>query len=148
MLSRLEPLFLRIPRGASARMRVWLYRFLGMKIGHHTRIEGGGRVRRCTQIEIGNYNGITQGCWLWPMNHPYDGVRIRIGHHNYFNRNVMIDACGLIEIGDHNQFGPDVYMTDSNHKHGPGVVGKWEGVTIGRIRIGNGCTRGCDSESF
>ncbi len=34
----------------------------------------------------------------------------------------MVDACGLIEIGNQNMFGPDVYITDSNHRYGPGLA--------------------------
>jgi acetyltransferase-like isoleucine patch superfamily enzyme len=88
---------------------------------------------------MGNYNAFTQGCWLWPLDADYDGVRIRIGSGNYFNRNLMIDACGLVEIGDDNMFGPDVYITDSNHTHGVGVSPKKAPMEIGKVRIGSRC---------
>src|ERR1700712_2640483 len=113
-LSSLEAYFLRVPRGAASRVRLLMYEALGMKIGLRNRIEGSGRVRRCSQIEIGSGNAFTQGAWLWPIDEDFDGVRISIGSDNYFNRNLMIDACGRIEIGDRNMFGPDVYITDSN----------------------------------
>src|SRR5437016_6208604 len=103
----LEPLLLRIPRGAISRVRLLIYRALGMQQGKNNRMEGGGRVRWCRQIAIGDNNAFTQGCWLWPENANFAGIRIRIGNLNYFNRNVMIDACGLVEIGDRNMFGPD-----------------------------------------
>ena len=60
----IEPLLLRIPRGAASRVRLAVYRALGMRLGAHNRMEGGGRVRRCRQIAIGDYNSFTQGCWL------------------------------------------------------------------------------------
>lgn len=135
----LEPLLLRIPRGIASRLRLFAYRALGMKQGERNRMEGGGRVRRCSQIEIGSHNAFTQGCWLWPEDADFAGIRIRIGNGNYFNRNVMIDANGLIEIGDHNMFGPDVYMTDSNHRTAPGQGPKDLDMDRGRIRIGNNC---------
>ena len=97
-----------------SRCRLFLYRLFGMRMGRRNRMEGGGRVRRCTQIQLGSFNAFTQGCWLWPEDTDFDGVRICIGDGNYFNRNVMIDACGLVDIGDHNMFGPDIYITDSN----------------------------------
>jgi hypothetical protein len=87
----------------------------------HRRAQSDGgwcRCRRLGQIEIGNLNAFTQGCWLWPEVTDYDGVRIRICNRNYFNRNLMLDACGLIEIGDDNMFGGDTYITDSNHTFG------------------------------
>jgi len=96
-------------------------------------------VRRCSQIEIGSYNAFTEGCWLWPNNQRYEGVRIRIGNRNYFNRNVMIDACGLVEIGNQNMFGPDVYITDSNHRFGPGLIPNEHAMDVGRVKIGSCC---------
>jgi maltose O-acetyltransferase len=69
----------------------------------------------------------------------YDGIRIRIGNRNYFNRNVMVDACGFIEIGDQNMFGPDVYITDSNHRHGPGLAPNEQPMEAGTVKIGNRC---------
>src|SRR6476469_3697629 len=111
-----EPLFLRIPRGLMSRLRLTVYRTSGMEQGRKNRMEGGGRVVRCNQIAIGDNNAFTQGCWLWPEDTDFIGIRIQIGNSNYFNRNVMIDACNSVEIGDQNMFGPDVYITDSNHQ--------------------------------
>lgn len=135
----IEPLLLRIPRGAMSRLRLSVYRVLGMRQGKKNRMEGGGRVRRCSQIAIGDYNAFTQGCWLWPEDTEFAGTRIQIGSWNYFNRNVMIDACGSVEIGDRNMFGPDVYITDSNHQvrddFGPGELP----LSRGTVVIGNRC---------
>jgi acetyltransferase-like isoleucine patch superfamily enzyme len=138
-MMRLEALLLRIPRGIASRPRTALYRALGMRMGIRNRMEGGGRVRRCAQIEIGDHNAFTQGYWLWPEDTDFEGTRIRIGNGNYFNRNLMIDACGLVEIGDNNMFGPDVFITDSNHLRGSGVSPKSLGMERGTVRIGNNC---------
>jgi maltose O-acetyltransferase len=110
-----------------------------MKQGKKNRMEGGGRVRRCSQIVIGNSNAFTQGCWLWPDDNDFAGIRIRIGNFNYFNRNGMIDACGSIEIGDHNMFGPDVYITDSNHQFRYGLGPADLPMDRGTVTIGNRC---------
>src|ERR1700686_3767641 len=134
---RLEPAILRVPRGAASRLSLILYRLVGMKMGLRNRMEGGGRVRRCSQIEIGSYNAFTQGAWLWPNDVDFDGIRIRIGDWNYFNRNLMIDACGLIEIGDQNMFGPDVYITDSIHRFDPGFAPGEQPMDVGKVKIGN-----------
>jgi acetyltransferase-like isoleucine patch superfamily enzyme len=139
MMPSFEPLFIRTPRGLVSRLRLAVYRLLGMKQGARNRMEGGGRCRRLRQIEIGDYNAFTQGCWLWPNDQDYDGVRIRIGNGNYFNRNLMIDACGYVEIGDENMFGPDVYITDSNHSFGIGGSPKAAPMRVGRVKIGNRC---------
>src|SRR5215468_6746183 len=116
-----------------------VYRGLGMQQGKENRMEGGGRVRRCSQIAIGDNNAFTQGCWLWPEDTDFAGIRIRIGNSNYFNRNVIIDACGLIEIGSHNMIGPDAYITDSNHTMEPN---RWVcecPMKVGKVVIGDGC---------
>jgi len=126
-------------RGAASRVRLTLYHLLGMKMGMRNRMEGGGRVRRCSQIQIGSYNAFTQGAWLWPEDVDYGGIRIRIGDRNYFNRNLMIDACGLIEIGDQNMFGPDVYITDSNHRYGSSLAPNKQPMDAGTVKIGNRC---------
>lgn len=136
---RLEPLFLRMPRGLVSRFRLLAYRFFGMKQGAANRIEGGGRVRRCSQISIGSYNAFTQGAWLWPNDVDFDGVRIRVGSRNYFNRNFMVDAGGLVEIGDDNMFGPDVYITDSNHRFGAGIAPGSQPMEAGAVKVGNRC---------
>ena len=138
-LVKAEPLLLRMPRGLASRIRLTMYRLIGMKQGMRNRMEGGGRCRRLKQIEIGSYNAFTQGCWLWPEDTNYDGIRIRIGNGNYFNRNLMIDACGLVEIGDDNMFGPDVYITDSNHTHGVNISPKQAAMKIGGVKIGDHC---------
>jgi len=139
LIESIEPLLLRLPRGAASRVRLAVYRALGMQMAKRNRMEGGGRVRRCRQIVIGDDNAFTQGCWLWPEDSDYDGIRIRIGNGNYFNRNVMIDACGAVEIGDENMFGPDIYITDSNHLFNPGVTSKAQPMDRGTVRIGNRC---------
>ena len=135
----LEHLTLTAPRGIMSRARLALYRLLGMKAGKGNRMEGGGRCRRLSQIEIGSFNAFTQGAWLWPENTAHEGVRIRIGDNNYFNRNVMIDACGLIEIGSDNMFGPDIYITDSNHTFGHGLAPSEQPMSRGQVKIGNRC---------
>lgn len=134
-----EYVLLVAPRGAASRLRLMVYRLLGMKAGARNRIEGGGRVRRCSQIEIGSHNAFTQGAWLWPLDEAYDGVRIRIGDRNYFNKGLTIDACGLVEIGDDNMVGPDVTIADSNHQTGGGVRPSAQPMAVGRVRIGNRC---------
>jgi acetyltransferase-like isoleucine patch superfamily enzyme len=134
-----EPLLLRMPRGLASRIRLASYRGLGMKQGAGNRMEGGGRCRRLNQIKIGSYNSFTQGCWLWPLDADYSGIRIQIGNGNYFNRNVMIDACGHVEIGDDNMFGPDIYITDSNHTYGVGLSPKEMPMQVGHVKIGNRC---------
>lgn len=138
-LKRIEAMLLRVPRGLASRLRLSIYRALGMRLGRRNRMEGGGRCRRLAQIEIGDVNAFTQGCWLWPEDTDHDGLRIRIGSRNYFNRNLMIDACGSIEIGDDNMFGPDVYVTDSNHAFGRDAAPGLAPMNKGRVKIGNRC---------
>lgn len=136
---KIEAFLLRVPRGLLSRIRLAIYRMLGMKQGKRNRMEGGGRCRRLPQIEIGSWNAFTQGCWLWPEDTPDDGIRIRIGNRNYFNRNLMIDACGLVEIGDENMFGPDVYITDSDHTFEAGVAPSKLAMRKGKVKIGSNC---------
>ncbi|HEY0404988.1 MAG TPA: acyltransferase [Pyrinomonadaceae bacterium] len=136
--SRFEPQLLKMPRGLMSRLRVWSYRRLGLRSGARNRLER-VRCRRLRQIELGSHNAFTEGCWLWPEDAPFDGVRIRVGDRNYFNRGVMIDACGLVEIGSDNMFGPDIYITDANHTFGRGLLPGQQPMQAGRVKIGDGC---------
>ncbi|MEP7165507.1 MAG: acyltransferase [Ferruginibacter sp.] len=138
ILSRLEPLLLRMPRGFTSKLRLGLYRLLGMQTGTKNRMEK-SRCRRVKQIMIGNDNAFTEGIMLWPQDAGYDGIRIKIGNKNYFNRNMMIDACGYIEIGDYNMFGPDIYITDSNHQAGMNLSPSSQPMQTGTVKIGNHC---------
>jgi acetyltransferase-like isoleucine patch superfamily enzyme len=122
-----------------SRLRLLIYGALGMRQGKRNRMEGGGRIRRCSQIVIGNHNAFTQGYWLWPDDIDFCGARIQIGNSNYFNRNLMIDACGSVQIGDQNMFGPDVYITDSNHRFGKGLVPSAQPMDRGSVVIGHRC---------
>ena len=138
MFQQLEPLILRIPYGLMSRIRIIFYRFLGGKLGSKNRFEK-GRIRRVSQIKLGNLNHFTEGWFLWPEDTPFNGNRIVIGDNNYFNRNVMIDACNRVEIGDHNMFGPDIYITDSNHTFGMGIDPHKASMQKGSVHIGNYC---------
>lgn len=138
-MTSLEDILLRIPRGAMSRLRLLVYRALGMRLGKRNRMEGAGRVRRCKQIAIGDFNSFRQGCWLWPDDNDFEGTRIRIGNYNFFNRNVMINSCGGVEIGNWNMFGPDVYIADSNHQFGPGLVPAEQAMQRGQVFIGDRC---------
>lgn len=135
----LEQLLFRVPHGVTSRFRIILYRLLGMKIGRGNRMEGKGRCRRLTQIQIGDFNAFTQGFWLSPVDAPFSGTRIKIGNYNYANRDLTIDACGHVEIGDGNMFGPGVYITDSNHTYGGGTAPHKLPMDVGKVRIGNNC---------
>ncbi len=134
----LSQLWFRNRLGLASRLRIPFYRLLGLQVGPACRMER-VRLRRPSQIAIGRGNAFSDGCWLWPADTAYSGIRIRIGDYNYFNRDVMIDACGSIEIGDHNMFGPGVYLTDSNHRLDASAWITSSGMEVGRLVIGNGC---------
>lgn len=137
-LHQLEPLFLRIPRGFISRLRLSMYKFLGLNIGSKNRFER-GRMRRCKNIVIGNNNAFTEGYFIWPVDTDGDDIRIVLGDHLYFNRNVMVDACNRIEIGDYTMVGPDTYITDSNHTFGMGISPSKHPMQKGTVKIGKHC---------
>src|SRR5690349_12780707 len=136
---RLEPLLLRLPRSVASRLRLQFYRAFGMRVGRRNRMEGGVRMRRCNQIWIGDYNAFTEGCWLWPYDADFHGIRIEIGDSNYFNRDVMIDSCGSVKIGNNNMIGPNVYITDSDHQFGQEIAPGHLSMNKGHVIIGDRC---------
>ncbi len=78
MMAEIESFLLRKSRGVASRIRLMVYRELGMQQGKRNRMEGGSRVRRCSQIAIGDCNAFTQGCWLWPEDTEFAGMRLGI----------------------------------------------------------------------
>lgn len=138
MKRNFENLIFRFPVGIKSRIKIWVYRFIGMRIGKYNRFEN-GRIRCANQIHIGDYNAFTSGYMLWPIQEVNDENRIKIGNRNFFNKNLMIDACQHIEIGDHNLFGPDVYITDANHTYGKKINPKTAPMQRGKVKIGDYC---------
>ena len=136
--SRLEALILVSFRGLVSRVRIAIYRALGMRVGARCRFEK-IRARNLGLIEVGERNALTEGCWLWPTDLGQDSPAIRIGSGNYFNRDVMIDSCGRIEIGDQNMFGPRVYVADANHTFQAGTGPGNLPVAAGKVKIGSRC---------
>lgn len=135
---QVEVLLLRSTRGLASRFRMAVYCALGLRAGIRNRMEA-VRCRRLSQIQIGDRNSFSEGCWLWPSEAQTNVAEIRIGSENYFNRGVMLDACGLIEIGNENMFGPDVYITDANHSFAAGAGPRTAPMSIGHVKIGNRC---------
>jgi acetyltransferase-like isoleucine patch superfamily enzyme len=133
-----EDYIFKVPTGLRSRLVVLLYKIWGMKIGTANRFEK-VRVRRANQIQINNNNSFTSGYMLWPLDENTKVIRIMIGSNNYFNKSLMIDACGYIQIGNNNMFGPDVYITDSNHSFGKGILPKNAAMQRGKVLIGNDC---------
>jgi acetyltransferase-like isoleucine patch superfamily enzyme len=111
---------------------------LDISIGSFNRFEK-GRIRRVSNIQIGNDNAFTEGWFLWPSDEPCTYKKIVIGDRNYFNRNLMIDSCNYIEIGSNNMFGPDIYITDSNHTFGFGIAPNKNPMKKGKVKIGDYC---------
>jgi acetyltransferase-like isoleucine patch superfamily enzyme len=107
-------------------------------MGKRNRFEA-GRIRRVSQIKIGDLNHFTEGWFLWPEDVDFNGKRILIGNNNYFNKNLMIDSCNVVTIGNNCMFGPDVYVTDSNHVFGIGIDPHDNPMNKGKVVIGNYC---------
>jgi maltose O-acetyltransferase len=138
-MKNFERILFDIPTGIKSRMKIMLYRFLGMQIGQKNRFEG-GKCRAFKHIKIGNNNAFFGGGYkLWPINNNQHGIRIYIKNDSMFNRNLYIDACGYIEIGNGCMFGPDVYLADSNHKFDLGVSSRSLPMDIGKIIVGDNC---------
>ena len=142
-LSAWEPFFLRSSRGFTSRIRVIMYKAFGLKSGKKNRFES-GRMRRCKNIVMGDYNAFTEGYFLWPTEANDDVKRIILGSHIYFNRNVMIDANNLISIDDYTMVGPGTYITDSNHNYGTGISPSQQPMQKGTVKIGKHCWIGAN----
>jgi maltose O-acetyltransferase len=129
----------RLPMAVKSRILRLFYAALGLTQAGPNLFEGANRVRRHSQIQIGQGNAFSFGCCLWPADEEFGGCRIQIGDNNYFNRFVMIDACGEVCIGSNNMIGPDVYITDSNHRVGLGLLPNETAMDRGVVVIKDAC---------
>ena len=144
-MNTLYRLFFVIPLGLKSRIKIFIYRFFGMKIGKKNRFEG-GKCRAFKTIIIGDNNAFFGGGYvLWPILDNETKTKIKIKNDSMFNRNFFIDACGYVEIGNGCMIGPDVYITDSNHQYQFGVSPRILPMNIGKIIIGDNCWVGAKS---
>ena len=139
-------LFFVMPLGLKSRIKIFIYRFFGMKIGKKNRFEG-GKCRALNTIVIGNNNAFFGGGYaLWPvLENENNNIKILIKNDSMFNRNFFIDACGYVEIGNGCMIGPDVYITDSNHQYQFGISPRLLPMNIGKVIIGDNCWIGAKS---
>lgn len=99
-------------QGFTSRLRIAVFRALGMQIGKRCwvqRIEWPLRVRG---ISLGDRAMLDRGVTLLATN---DSARIAVGRSVYVNRFTFIDASERVEVGDEAMIGPRCYITDHDH---------------------------------
>lgn len=102
----------RIWQGCTSRLRVAIFRALGMKIGARCWVQAIEWPLRVRGITIGDRAMLDRGITLLATN---DAARIVVGRSVYVNRGVFIDASERVEIGDEAMIGPRCYITDHDH---------------------------------
>ncbi len=72
--------------------------------------------------------------------------RLLIGNNVLFNNYCSISCMELIEIGNDTWFGEGVRFYDHNHHYKmKGIPFTQQGITTGKIKIGNNCWIGCNT---
>jgi acetyltransferase-like isoleucine patch superfamily enzyme len=99
-------------QGIASRLRIAVFRTLGMKIGERCWVQAIEWPLRMRGITIGDRAMLDRGITLLTTN---DAARIVIGRSVYVNRGTFVDASELVEIGDEAMIGPRCYITDHDH---------------------------------
>jgi len=99
-------------QGVTSRLRVAVFRALGMQIGSRCWVQAIEWPLRMRGITLGDRAMLDRGITLLATN---DAARIVIGRSAYVNRGTFIDASALVEIGDEAMIGPRCYLTDHDH---------------------------------
>jgi acetyltransferase-like isoleucine patch superfamily enzyme len=99
-------------QGLASRLRIAVFRALGMKLGERCWVQAIEWPLRMRGITIGDRAMLDRGVTLLATN---DDARIVIGRSVYVNRGVFIDASERVEIGDEAMIGPRCYLTDHDH---------------------------------
>lgn len=113
---------LRLPESIRSRIRIGLYRTLGMQIGSCCRL---GRIsvpRNPWDIHLADGVALDDGVVLVTTGERGRRPRITIGTSCYVNRNVCVDASLAIEIGRNVMIGPFGYLTDHDHGTAAGAT--------------------------
>jgi acetyltransferase-like isoleucine patch superfamily enzyme len=99
-------------QGVLSRLRITIFRLLGMKIGRRCWIQGIEWPLRMRGITVGDRAMLERGITLLAT---HASSRIVIGVSAYLNRHTFVDATELVEIGDEAMIGPRCYLTDHDH---------------------------------
>ncbi len=99
-------------QGVTSRIRIVIFRALGMRIGTRCWVQKIEWPLRVHGISLGDRAMIERGVTLLATN---DSARIVIGTSVYVNRDTFIDASERVEIGDEAMIGPRCYITDHDH---------------------------------
>ena len=115
---------LRVPSALRMRMRIRLWRALGMRIGPRCWIQNVHLPANPWNIELHEGVMLDNGVVLLTGERRGNNPLITLGRNVYINRFTMLDATERIEIGDCTMIGPHCYLTDHDH-------GTEEGLLVG-----------------
>lgn len=118
----------------AGRLRAWIQRLRGMKVGQKSRFGDSLRVTRPRQIEIGSRVEIEHAVYLKVVGR---AATLRIGDFAFLGTGVQIDVVQSVIIGDHVLLAPGVFITDHNHVMSAASRVDEQGVVARPVRIGN-----------
>lgn len=108
-------LLIRLPASIASRMRVALWRMLGVKIGMRCRLSKFEVPRNPWDIELRDGVALDRGVALVTTGERKACPRIVLGPSCYVNRYTIIDASERIEVMRGTMIGPHCFITDHDH---------------------------------
>jgi acetyltransferase-like isoleucine patch superfamily enzyme len=137
MKDALVNFLMRLPAAVAMRLRIGVYRLLGVKIGKGCWIQSIMLPRNPWDVEIKDGVALDRHVVLVTCGARLGSPRIVIGQGTYINRFTMIDASERIEIGENCMIGPHCYVTDHNHGCRGGRPIKSQPLDAAAVSIGD-----------
>lgn len=127
---------LRWPRSFATRLRIAVFRSLGMTIARNCWVRKVSIPRNPFDIELKRGAALDDFIVLISSGQRTGQKRIVIGENVYINRFTIIDASHLIEIGNNAMIGPQCYITDHDHGTTPGRLINQQDLVSAAVSIG------------
>lgn len=121
-------------RIAIARLRTYVFGFLGARIASKCLFGSGTRIDRPWTIRIGSRCVLEPDVWFDVVD---DDAEIRVGDHVFFGRGVHLLISNGVTIGDHCLIGDGVIIADHKHNTLSGELIETQGCSSAKITIGN-----------
>ena len=133
-LQRIIYRFCEKKRIAIARLRTYMFGFLGARIAGKCLFGCGTRLDRPWTIRMGTRCVLEPNVWFDVVD---DHAEICIGDHVFFGRGVHLLVSDGVTIGNHCLIGDGVIIADHKHNSSLGELIETQGCSSAKITIGN-----------
>jgi acetyltransferase-like isoleucine patch superfamily enzyme len=122
-----------IGRIVAGRLRAWVLRMRGSRVGAKTTAGSRLQVRHARGIALGSRVEIEHDVYLKLV---APEARLTIGDFTFIGRGCEIDVASRVTVGDHALIAPGVFITDHTHNNDRSRRLDEQGITSAPVTIG------------